>query len=297
MELPVYHETFLPILKILSDGKVLHRNDLRIRVRDEFFSDLPQELLEQKIKTGDNSLLNRIGWGMVYLKQGKMVQQPERSMFQITEKGKAIFEKGKLNLQELLKDSDFQAHRKLVKEKKESEPETINENASPEDLIDSGILAIEEQTKSDLLEKLQEMNPYDFEIVVLKLLEKMGYGEFQSTSKSRDGGIDGIIYQDQLGIDKIYIQSKRNNENNKVREPEIRNFIGAMSSKTSKGIFVTTSFFDSGALQGIRDDHHHQIIPIDGAKLVELMYKFGVGVQVRHVYEVKEIDEEFFEEG
>ena len=123
----------------------------------------------------------------------------------------------------------------------------------------------------------------------------MGYGDFESTPKSGDGGIDGIINQDQLGIDRIYIQAKRYKEGNKVREPEIRNFIGAMSGDVRKGIFVTTATFDDQAITKALSDRNHTLILIDGNKLVELMIKFNVGVQVKETYEIKQLDEDFFE--
>ena len=167
------------------------------------------------------------------------------------------------------------------------------ENASPQDLIDSGFSVIESQVKSELLDKLKNIDPYYFEKVILILLKKMGYGDFVETSKSGDGGIDGIINEDQLGLEKIYIQAKRYNEN-KVREKEIRNFIGAMSGDTSKGVFVTTSVFDDSAIKKAHDAHH-SIILIDGNKLMDLMHQYGVGVQIRNTYEVKEVDEDFFE--
>ena len=122
----------------------------------------------------------------------------------------------------------------------------------------------------------------------------MGYGDFIETKKSFDGGIDGIINEDKLGLEKIYTQAKRYNEN-KVRETDIRNFIGAMSGDTSKGVFITTSTFDDSAVKKAREAHH-TIILIDGIKLVDLMHQYGVGVQVRNTYEVKEVDEDFFEE-
>jgi restriction system protein len=121
----------------------------------------------------------------------------------------------------------------------------------------------------------------------------MGYVDFVETSKTGDEGIDGIINEDKLGLEKIYIQAKSYNEN-KVREKDIRNFIGAMSGDTSKGVFATTSTFDDFAIQKARDAHH-KIILIDGKKLVDLMYQYSIGVQVRNVYEVKEVDDDFFE--
>jgi restriction system protein len=120
----------------------------------------------------------------------------------------------------------------------------------------------------------------------------MGYGDFVDTPKSRDGGIDGIINEDKLGLNKIYIQAKRYNEN-RVREIDIRNFIGAMSGDTTKGIFVTTSTFDENAIKKARDAHH-KIILIDGNDLVDLMYDYSVGLQTSTSYEIKKIDEDFF---
>jgi len=165
--------------------------------------------------------------------------------------------------------------------------------SSPQDLIDSGFSAIEAQVKSDLLDKLKNADPFYFEKVILTLLDRMGYGESIETSKTGDGGIDGIINQDKLGLEKIYIQVKRYNEN-KVREKDIRNFIGAMSGDTTKGVFVTTSEFDQQAIKKSHDAHH-TIILINGRRLVDLLYQYGVGVQVQNTYEVKAVDDNFFE--
>ena len=167
------------------------------------------------------------------------------------------------------------------------------ENSSPQDLIDSGFTTIEAEVKTELLEKLKEIDPYYFEKVILILPKKMDYGDFIETSKSNDGGIDGIINEDKLGLEKIYTQAKRYNEN-KVREKDIRNFIGAMSGDTSKGVFITTSSFDDAAIRKAREAHHSTIL-IDGAKLVDLMHDYNVGVQVKTTYEVKALDNDFFE--
>lgn len=293
-ELPKFYETFFPILKILEDGKTIHYNELRKLVRDTYYSDLPTELLNQKTKSGDPLILNRIGWGKGYLKQAKLIEQPERALVKITEKGKHVLSTGKLTLNELKKDPDFLEYEKNKKSlKKEDELENSIENASPQDLLDSGFSTIEAQVKNDLLERIKQIDPFYFEKVILILLQKMGYGDFVETAKSGDGGIDGIINEDKLGLEKIYIQAKRYNEN-KVREKEIRNFIGAMSGDTTKGIFVTTSTFDDSAKKKAHDAHH-KIILIDGNKLVDLMHQYNVGVQIKITYEVKELDEDFFE--
>lgn len=296
MELPKYHETFIPILEILNTLESISSRELANRVRDNYYSNLPQELLNKKTSSGANVLLDRILWGKSYLKMGKFVSYPKRGMVQITEKGKRILEIGNLPLQDLQQDQDFIDHRESVKSKNgnEIEPDVVNvENASPQDLIDSGFSTIETEVKTELLEKLKEIDPYYFEKVILILLKRMGYGDFIETSKSCDCGIDGIINEDKLGLEKIYTQAKRYSEN-KVREKDIRNFIGAMSGDTSKGVFITTSTFDDSAIRKAKEAHH-SIILVDGAKLVDLMHQYNVGIQVKTVYEVKELDYDFFE--
>lgn len=296
MELPKYHEIFIPILEILNAVESISSRDLASQVFKNYYYDLPQELLTRKTSTGANVLIDRILWGKSYLKMARFVSYPKRGMVQITDKGKQVLKTGSLSLQDLQNDHDFKNHRESVKSKKENETEldTISvENASPQDLIDSGFSTIETEVKSELLEKLKEIDPYYFEKVILILLKSMGYGDFIETSKSGDGGIDGIINEDKLGLEKIYTQAKRYNEN-KVREKDIRNFIGAMSGDTSKGVFITTSTFDDAAVKKAREAHH-SIILIDGAKLVDLMYQYKVGVQTKTIYEVKELDNDFFE--
>jgi len=289
-ELPKYHQTFIPILETLRDGQPMHYNDLRKAVRDRYYADLPKELLEETTKDGDPIILNRVGWGKAYLKQGGYVYQPMRAMVQITQKGLEALERGALTLHDLKSDSEFVRHRtsrgKVVEETEAAEEQT------PQDMIDAGVQAIEDSVKADLLEKLKTSDPYYFEHVVNDLFEKMGYGGATTTVKSGDGGIDGIINQDELGLEKIYIQAKRYDGHN-VRELEIRNFIGAMSGDTQKGIFVTTSAFDAKA-QEKAHNAHHKIILIDGEQLTDLMYRFGVGVQVANTYAVKALDEDYF---
>ena len=286
MELPKFNETFQPILDVLKDGNSLKRRDLLRMVEEKYYSYLPQELLNQTFKTGGRVIEGRIGWGLTYLKQGGFLLYPQRGLVQITEKGKtttsAISVK---SIRQSSIDNGYVANETL--------PLLDSQEASPQDLIDSGFDQIERAVKSELLAKLKEVDPYYFEKIILILLNKMGYGDFVETTKSADGGIDGIINEDQLGLEKIYIQAKRYAEN-KVRETDIRNFIGAMSGDTRKGIFVTTSTFDEKAKTKARDAHH-TIILLDGSKLVDLMHKFNVGVQTKRVYEVKAVDNDFFD--
>ncbi len=296
MELPKFHETFLPVLETLKDGEPIPSRNLALKVRDNFYSGLPKNLLDQKTSTGANMLLDRILWAKSYLKMGNYVSYPKRAYVQITEKGKNALQEGTLNWESFKSDKDFIEHRQSVESQKESsqqQEDEVLDNASPQDLIDSGFTKIENEVKRELLELLKEVDPYYFEKIILKLLQKMGYGDFVETSKSNDGGIDGIINEDKLGLEKIYTQAKRYSDA-KVRETDIRNFIGAMSGDTRKGVFITTSSFDEKAIQKAKEAHH-SIVLIDGGKLVDLMHHYNVGVQVKTTYEIKTIDSDFFE--
>jgi len=291
MDLPKFHETFQPILETLKDGKTLATRDLITTVVRIYYSHLSPELLEQKTKSGENLLFNRIAWGKSYLKKGGLITFPERGLVKITPEGLANISNPSVG--EIIDKSNFLSLYNSEEPQRKTQ-ETNLATDSPQDLIDKGFQQIESTTKYELLEKLRNIDPYYFEKVVLILLKKMGYGDFIETPKSSDGGIDGIINEDKLGLDRIYIQAKRFNEA-KVREKDIRNFIGAMSGDTNKGVFVTTSEFDAGAINKAKQAHH-KIILIDGLKLVDLMHQYNVGVQTKTTYEIKQLDEDFFQE-
>lgn len=237
IEIPKFHETFIPILKVLENGETLNTRELYKRVIEKFYSELSKDQLEQKTKSGDKLIINRIAWGKSYLKKGGFIEFPKRGMVRITGKGLANINKS-LSLRDVENSSGFFEFYNEEKNNVGGTPKMIV-NSSPQDLIDEGIDQIEKQVKDELLDKLKLIDPFYFEKVILILLKKMGYGDFIETSKTGDGGIDGIINEDKLGLDKIYIQAKRYGEN-KVREKDIRNFIGAMSGDTQKGVFVTT---------------------------------------------------------
>lgn len=294
MDLPKFHETFIPILETLKNREAVHRSDLSSKVLSGYYADLPEELLSQKLKSGDSLILNRIGWGKSYLKQGGYLEYPKRGMVQITEKGMRALSEGSLTFDQLRNDPDFLRYHELKNKQKKTDDNSLD-SSTPEDLIDSGIGAFEAQIKAELLEKLKSVNPYFFEDIICKLLKSMGYGDIINTKKSHDGGVDGIINQDKLGLEKIYLQAKRYSDT-KVREIDIRNFIGAMNGNTTKGVFVTTSTFDDSAIKKALRASPLVISLIDGHKLVQLMVEHNIGVQVRKTYEIKEIDHGFFED-
>lgn len=291
MEIPKFHQTFLPILKVLSTEDVIHHREMSRKVIEKFYSKLSKEQLEKKTKSGDILILNRIAWGKSYLKKGGFIEFPKRGYVTITKKGLNSIDR-KLTLKDVENSEGFFDFYNEETPTKTTTPDNVA-NASPQDLIDEGILQIENEVKRELLDKLKDMDPFYFENVILQLLKKMGYGDFIETSKTGDGGIDGIINEDKLGLSKIFIQAKRYGEN-KVREKDIRSFIGAMSGDTQKGVFVTTSTFDKNAIKKA-NNAHHTIILIDGEKLSDLMHEYNVGVQIKNTYNVREIDLDFFE--
>lgn len=294
MAIPKFDETMLPILQVLARGEILKSGELPDHILRAGFFTLTDEELSESTASGTNLFRGRVSWGKTFLKQGKFIYQPERGLVKITQKGLDLLatDPSHFLVEDIRQDPDFQSHEPKIN--RDSLKETKLERLSPQDLVDRGFNELVSTLKTSLLEKLHTINPYYFQRVILILFQKMGYGDFQETPKSGDGGIDGIIYQDQLGLEKIYIQAKRY-ETNKVREPEIRNFIGAMSGDVNRGIFVTTSSFDISAIKKAQDARNHKIVLIDGEKLAELMIKYNVGIQSKNVYETKEIDEDFFE--
>ena len=163
--------------------------------------------------------------------------------------------------------------------------------------VEQGVARIHEEVASELLSRLVEQDPAFFEIAVVKLLLAMGYGGVGgrgvTTDLMNDGGIDGVIDQDVLGLSKVYVQAKRYSPTNSVQRPEVQGFVGALSGKADGGVFITTSRFSPGAVEWVRTVPA-RIILIDGRRLAELMIEYGVGVQVERSYRVVEIDEDFF---
>lgn len=296
MPIPKFDETMLPILKVLQDGKTKTIHEVSDVLRDEYFS-LTDEEKRETVSNGESRFFDRVSWGRTYLKKAGLIIQPARGVLNITKEGIDVLSSSptEITVEFLKKYPSFVAF-KVGGKNKEEIGLVISEKFSPQDMVDIGFNNISETLKSDLLEKLWNANPYFFQKVVLILFQEMGYGDFHETPKSGDGGVDGIISQDKLGLEKIYIQAKRYNDKNKVREPDIRNFIGAMSGDVSRGIFVTTSDFDDLAIKKARDAHNHKIILINGKYLTDLMIRYNVGVQIKTKYEVKEIDNDFFEE-
>jgi len=294
-ELPKFDETLIPVLKIFKRGVELSQKEIRLKVRGEFYSQLPIELLSSKYPvTGVNILLDRISWGISHLQRAGYLERPKRNVYKITAKGlKTRDEKSKLSLSELRNQKEYKEY--TGRQGKQSESLALEEESTPGDLIEKGVQEKNSELTEQLNERIKNLGHYDFERVILQLLEAMGYGEYETTPKSRDGGIDGIINQDKLGLDKIYIQTKHFKEETKVGTNMLSAFIGAikLGGKTDKGIFVTSSKFVENTKEIAKT---HKVRLIDGDELVKLMFEHNIGVKDKNKITIKELDEDFFDQ-
>lgn len=295
---PIFSKFFFPVLKFLSDDKI---QDLKTTVEhvSEHFN-LSEKDKQEKIKSGRSTkVYDRVQWSMTYLRNAGLITSPKRGQYLITSKGHQVINSGikDLNQKYLCEISpDFEA---FIHGKKTS-CNTIDQNESsvalsPSESLDDLVTQINSSLASDLLEQVKNQSPAFFEQLVIDLLVKMGYGGNREdaatvTKISHDGGIDGIIKEDRLGLDMIYIQAKR--WDSTVQKPEIQKFRGALSERgANKGIFITTSDFSSGAKESAKNA---KIVLIDGTELCHLMIEYGVGVSIKTTYEIKRIDKDYF---
>lgn len=300
MAIPTYEEIMLPLLKILSDDETHKYKELEEKLKNVF--NLTEEEVNSRRESGIKIFYNRIGWAATYLKKAGLIESPKRGEFKITEEGKKVLEEGieRLDDEFLMRYENF---RKFKKAKKLPEPpkKLPEDNMTPFERISNAYDEIKDSLIDELLQKLKEVDPYKFEEIVLDLLIKMGYGGSKEeakemTQKTGDEGIDGIINEDKLGFDKIYIQAKRWKDS-PVGRPAVQAFVGALDGHgATKGIFITTSNFTKEAKEYVERLTSKKIILIDGYKLAEYMIDFNVGVTVQEVYEIKRIDNDYFEE-
>ena len=298
---PIFTKFFYPVLKFLSSGDVQDLKNTCNYVAD-YFNLSPEDRIE-KIKSGRaTKVYDRTQWTMTYLRQSGLIESPKRGRYLITQKGLDMLSTGKteLNQKDLCEVSpEFEKflHGKKVEQNnaETSANEQQNTDDTPTEAFDNLFVRINESLASELLEQIKSQSPSFFEQLVIDLLVKMGYGGNREdaaavTKMSHDGGIDGIIKEDRLGLDMIYIQAKRWEDT--VQKPEIHKFSGALKEKgASKGIFITTSKFSNGAIESARAAN---IVLIYGQELCRLMIEFGVGVYVKKVYEIKRIDNDYF---
>lgn len=305
--IPKFDNFFLPCLQCLNDENIHSQESLRNYVINYF--KLTAAEAGALIKSGKKTQVSdRVSWTVSYFLQAGFVDSPKRGTYRINEFGKSFLlaHKDGFDKTDLLQIPSFAkfATRRTDKPenniKKSLVVEEKTDDKTPTDLIDDAFRQINSALAKDLLTKILEMSPSFFEKLVVELLVKMGYGgSFEDaasvTQYSHDEGIDGVIKEDKLGLDTIYIQAKRWDKGT-VGRNEIQAFVGAINMKhASKGVFITTSTFTEEAKKCVKDVQS-KIVLIEGEQLCKYMIEYNLGVSSRQVYEIKQIDSDYFEE-
>lgn len=304
--MPAWDGFLVFVLRYLNDGVVRGVGEIRLRVGD--MVELTDDQRSEQLLSGQPKLDNRIGWATSYLTRVGAIERIARGRYRITPTGIDLLARypegiSEANLRTIAKPGDewwitrTGAAPQIVTvpgDARESDLQPLD----PVEQIEEGLSRIQASVAADLLERLQTKDPGFFESTVVKLLVAMGYGgadrKATVTQQSNDGGIDGVIDRDALGLDRVYIQAKRYTSGTAVQRPEVQAFVGALSGKASTGVFLTTGRFSKGALD-YAQTAHTRVILIDGRRLTELMIRYGVGVQSRRTLDLVAIDEDFFE--
>jgi restriction system protein len=300
MAIPDYQSVMLPFLRILGDKKENHIRETLETLAKEF--NLSDQERKELLPSGvDFVFNNRVGWARTYLKKAGLLEYSKRGYQRITERGLKVLKQDppEINVKFLKQFPEF-IEFQTVKPKGEKQEESEDEkNKTPEELLELSYQELNDQLAGDLLKQIKSIPPNLFERIVIKLLVAMGYGGTlkdagEAIGKTGDEGIDGVIKEDRLGLDAIYIQAKR--WENTVGRPEIQKFAGALQGQRArKGIFITTSDFSKDA-QDFTSKIDTKIVLIDGKQLAKLMIDFNVGVATVSNYQVKKIDSDFFSE-
>ncbi|GJL65360.1 MAG: restriction endonuclease [Nitrospirales bacterium] len=304
MAIPDYQTLMLPVLQLASD-QLEHKFREAVEFLAEKFSLSDNERAEL-LPSGSQAIFhNRVGWARSYLKQAGLLESPRRGYFRITNQGLTLLAENpeRINVSLLERYPKFLEFRNRKKETSSNNEGTaiieISPGETPEDVLASAYRTILKDLEDEVLSLVKDSTPSFFERLVVDLLVKMGYGgnrrdAGRALGKSGDGGIDGIINEDHLGLDVIYIQAKR--WEGTVGRPEIQKFAGALQGqRAKKGVFITTSNFSKEAIE-YRSMIESKIILIDGERLAALMVEHNVGVSTAGRYEVKKVDSDYFDE-
>ena len=297
MTLPSWEKFMYPVL---SNSKEEIRVINLAEICAKHFNLTPEEKNTGYEKSSGLKYIHRTWWAVTFLRQAGLLEKPKRGYIKITKKGKEVLDSGikEINEKYLHKFPEFINFLNRSKKKDETK-KSEEKDLTAEEKIQSSVDEINEVVKSDILERILKQNAYFFELLVVDLLKAMGYAGANNfaevTKKTRDGGIDGILYQDALGLDKVFVQAKRYKEDNLVQGKEMTNFIGSLEVKgTNKGIFITTSEFSKDAFEKIKDSSKN-VITINGNKLTDLMLQYSVGVRNEKIHNIPRIDEDYFE--
>lgn len=301
MAVPKFFEFFEAFLKAVSDGELHSAKDVRNNIAKSM--KLTEEDLAEMLPSGSQRTFdNRVAWARTYLDKAGLIETPMRGKYHITKKGiRALASNEKIDLAYLEKSEEFKNFHNVTTQNTSIEIQD-EKNETPLEILESAHKQYLSALASQLMDEVMKLTPVEFERLVVKLLLKMGYGSGiegagMVTQASNDGGIDGIIKEDQLGFSHIYIQAKQWALEQTVGKPEIQKFVGALQGQQAqKGLFITTAKFSSGAIQYANNLLGVKVVLVDGSALTKLMIKHSVGVSLEQTYEVKKIDSDFFAE-
>lgn len=298
MPIPKYFEMHVPFLQFLADGNAHDLKELKEQMKRYFH--LSGEEVTEMLPSGRQTVFaNRIGWAGTYLKKAGLVESPARASFIITERGKRVLADMPpvIDVDYLMQFDTFREFQGRETSNTVNSATEEDKNETPDDIFEEAFQKINRGLQDVLLGEVMKLSPISFERMVIDLLSKMGYGTFENagrtTAVSGDEGIDGIIMEDKLGFDLIYIQAKKWNEDHTVGRPEIQAFVGAIAGKGGRGLFVTTSRFSKLAKEYAEKQH---IVLMDGEKLTNYMIEYNFGVSVKKAFEIKAIDMDVFDE-
>ena len=304
MTIPDFQTLMRPVLTLLEDGQTRRSRDVKDAMADLF--SLTAEERAQMIPSGRAKMMdNRVGWALTYLSQAGLIDRPSRGRVTINADGREALRRfpDRIGMKDL---EAYPAYLEFKERKRPKRPEPqraavvddVSEEVTPSDLVAEALATNRAAVEGDVLKSALALSPTGFEDLVIELLERMGYGKAGSaerTSATGDAGIDGIISQDPLGLDRIYVQAKRYAEDRAIDRPRIHEFAGALLGKQGdRGVFITTSRFTSGA----RDEAERinaRIELIDGSLLAQLLVEYGVGVQVEETVTLYRVDEDYFD--
>jgi restriction system protein len=302
MPIPDFQTLMLPFLKMANDKREYSSNDFLEPLAEMY--NVTEEEKAQMLASGSQRIFhNRVHWAKAYLKMAGLIENTRRGYFRITDRGLNTLAENPqiINIKYLKRFPDFQIAKETKKDTVTA-PEFASEeiiNTTPQEQIDQAIETINNSLGQDLLQKIKNCSWQFFEKLVIDLLLKMGYGGSKSEAaeligKTGDEGIDGIIKEDRLGLDVIYIQAKK--WDSTIGRPEIQKFVGALAGQgAKKGVFITTSKFSFDATAYL-PKNETKVILIDGQRLVQLMIEFELGVSVKEVFKIKITDDDYFTE-
>jgi restriction system protein len=299
MAIPDFQTIMLPLLQVAGEGKEHSIHDF-VNQLAKFFKLSEQELNELLPSGKQPVFYNRVGWARTYMTKSGLLEMTRRPNYRITERGKEVLKSNppRINIKFLERFPEYVQFRDVESARKpKQQPQEEKEDKTPEEILEDAYQEVRDNLAEELLENVMSCPPAFFERLVVELLVYMGYGGSRrdaagAVGQTGDGGIDGIIDEDRLGLDAIYIQAKRWKE--AVGRPEIQKFVGALVGKRAKkGIFITTSSFSVDATK-YASEIDAKVILVDGKRLAEFMIDYDVGVSEVISYQLKRIDSDYF---